>query len=70
MRPNTSRAYTIQGRYGTYLVPTLAAIDNRLRVLTRMLPKATPDVAARIRHDLDALLDWRLELVTERGSTT
>jgi siroheme synthase (precorrin-2 oxidase/ferrochelatase) len=70
MRPNVSRAYVVKGRYGTYAVPTLAAVDNRLGILVRTLCGAKPDVAARIRHDIEALLDWRLELMAERGTTT
>lgn len=70
MRPRTVAAYTIRGKYGTYAVPTIAAVDNRLFLLNRMRTTATPEVAARIRHDLDLLLDWRAQLVEERGSTT
>jgi len=70
MRPRTVAAYTLRGKYGTYAVPTIAAVDNRLLLLNRMRTTATPEVAARIRHDIGLLLDWRLELMRERGSTT
>lgn len=70
MRPNETRRYTVTGRFGVYAVPSLGATDNRLRSLVALLGTAKPDVAARIRHDLDLLLEWRFELMAERGSTT
>lgn len=70
MRPNVSRSYTITGRYGIYLCPTVSAVDSRSRILAGLLAGATPDTAARIRHDLDLLLDHRLALMTEREAAT
>jgi hypothetical protein len=68
MRPNETRRYTINGAVGIYLVPTIAAIDKRLVTLGRLLrTHANP---ARVWADVDALLDWRLELMAERGTTT
>lgn len=70
LRPNIGRTYTVKGRYGTYMVPNIPAVDGRLRALVRLLPAVTETAAARIRWDIELLLDWRLELMQERGSTT
>lgn len=68
MRPNETRRYTINGAVGIYTVPTIAAIDKRLVTLRRLLrTHANP---ARVWADIDALLDWRNQLMEERGSTT
>ena len=68
MRPNVSRRYTIQGRAGVCICPTIDAIDKRLTILRVLLHRhAHPH---RVRADCDALLDWRLELMAERGATT
>jgi hypothetical protein len=61
------RRHTIRGRYGTYLVPTVQAVDVRCATLVTLLATATPDGEARIRDDLDTLLAWRLELM--RGAS-
>lgn len=68
MRPNEARRYTIAGAVGTYTVPTVAAIDKRLVTLRGLL--CTHPSPARVWADIDALLDWRNELMAERGSTT
>jgi hypothetical protein len=57
------RAYII-GRLGSYLTPTVEACDARLRLLAAMfrdahLPEAK---AARVWHDIDLILERRLEL--------
>jgi len=65
VRPNVSRRYTIQGQAGTYLVPTIEAVDKRLRTLRGMLN--THHAPGRIWADIDAILDWRLELMAERS---
>lgn len=70
MRPAAQARYTIIGKYGSYVVPNLAAVDARLRTLTRLQRDASPAAAARIRHDIDLLLEWRTELMQERGATT
>ena len=68
MRPNVSARYTLRGQAGTYLVPTIDAIDKRLTVLRVLLRShAHPH---RVWADCDALLDWRLELMQERATTT
>lgn len=66
MRPLLARRHTITGRYGTYLVPTVQAVDARCAALVGLLPAAAPDVRARIRDDLDTLLAWRLQLMREQ----
>jgi len=63
-----TRRYTIHGQAGTYLVPTIEAVDKRLTALHKML--ATHRHPHRIWADIEALLDWRLELMAERDSTT
>jgi hypothetical protein len=68
VRPNETRRYTIQGKAGTYLVPTITAVDNRLRTLRGLL--ATHTTPRRVWVDIDSLLDWRLELMAERGTTS
>lgn len=68
MRPNITRSYTVNGQAGTYLVPTIDAVDKRLTTL-RILLRAHSS-PHRVRADIDALLDWRLELMAERGATT
>jgi len=68
VRPNEQRRYTIAGAVGTYLVPTIAAVDKRLVTLRRLL--RTHPSPARVWADIDALLDWRNQLMEERGSTT
>lgn len=70
MRPNVQRRYTIVGRAGVHVVPNIPAVDARLRNLWGLLPKVTAEAAARIRHDADLLLDWRNELMAERGSSS
>lgn len=65
MRPRTVRAATVQGRFGVYTVPTIAAVDARLRALLAMFPTATPVGRERIRADIDTLLDRRLDLMGE-----
>jgi len=68
VRPNIHRSYTITGQAGTYLVPTIDAVDKRLATL-RILLRAHSS-PHRVWADVDALLDWRLELMAERGATT
>ena len=68
MRPRTQSRYTITGKAGVYVCPSLAATDARIRTLLRLLPSFTRESAPRIWHDVDLLLDHRLELMRERGS--
>lgn len=68
MRPNISRSYTITGKAGTYLVPTIDAVDKRLATLRVLL--RTHSSPARVWADIDALLEWRWQLMQERGATT
>lgn len=68
MRPHIARRFTVQGVAGIYVCPNVAATDARMRSLLRMLPLVTAEAQARIRIDLDKLLDHRLELMAERGN--
>ncbi len=69
MRLLTLRRYTVRGRFGDYLVPTVQAVDARLRTLLGLLPVATPDGAGRIREDIDVLLDWRNSMTAVTGQS-
>jgi hypothetical protein len=67
MPSSTTRDQYVIGRCGSYLAPTLSAVDNHLRALRTRLTHATPTMAAKLRADIDGLLDRRVELLREDG---
>lgn len=69
MPPSTTRDQYVVGRLGSYMCPTVAAVDGHLRVLRGRLRLNRPipgpidaGINARLRDDIDRLLDRRREL--------
>lgn len=62
MPPMTARQPYLHGALGKYFVPTTRAVEGCLRELRHRMKSANPDVAERIRADIDLLLDRLLEL--------
>lgn len=60
--PARLREHYIQGKIGSYLATTPAAIDAHLRKLRLRLERTGPAAHPMIRADIDLLLDRRREL--------
>lgn len=63
--PTTARDQYVIGKLGSYLAPTVPAVDAHLRKLLAALPHARPVVEVRLRQDIDELLDRRRVLQRE-----
>jgi hypothetical protein len=64
MPPARLRDHYIVGKCGSYLAATHDQVDAHLRSLRVQFKTATPQRAAKIAHDIDALLERRLGLET------
>lgn len=62
MPPTTARDQYVLGQLGSYLCPTVTAVDKHLSTLRTKLAIARPVMAAKILEDIDRLLDRRVQL--------
>lgn len=63
MPPTIARNY-VRGQLGGYQAQSVALVDKHLRRLRKRLrERTTPQIHARVRHDVDLLLDARLVLM-------
>lgn len=65
MPPITARNLYVSGKLGSYLCPTVKAVDAHLTTLRTALADSCGAPRARILHDLDQLLDRRRLLQRE-----
>lgn len=62
MPPSVARDMYVVGKLGSYLAPTVKAVDEHLSKLRRQLPNTCGAPRARLLADIDALLDKRRAL--------